>query len=601
MKTNDIHQWGFGLVVLAALCTASCTQETEADIAPSARQAIAFSAQMGKHSSTRVNSGDYNTNWKWNVNDLVNVQKGDETKVYKITSEEGAMSIDDAAPFLWEDAEFTVNAWYPTTSTVNMTDQSTQENLWKCDLLVANNQRVTTANQKLAFSHAVTHVEYESQGYDNYTSEEAQAAKVTFFGYASAAYDATTATWKPADGTSEPNQTISPCGNGLSGHALMLPCEMWDKPMIKVEIAGDSYVYIPKNTDEADMVSGKRANKGILKAGAYQKYYLKVSKQGLTVEMTSSDVEWGGNTDFASDDVADARFKVHVPTEVSGLKDYAITGLETGTNDITDASTGFFITYTEESVGGIDFEGNCTRTREVLADGKIKFTFSNITTDIKVVRMDEYIEVGYYFNKDGSFGSTYHASGDNETVGVVFKVGADANDDFARYAGSGLESKGKIRGYVVALANENGTYTWKDGSENLMSDSYPEYQKVADGGTVGYYGYGNTKYLADKDAQLDNTTLPAVGTATAKNSETITDTSGWYLPSYRQLRDLDVLAGKSIDNFTVLTSGDYWCSTFDNDGPNAFKVGFTDAGAFDNSAHWAAVSTACNVRLILTF
>lgn len=575
--------WGF----------AACSEEADSHL-PQGEQTISFTAQVGKPAAnTRMKNN------AWEGNEKVAIKVGNVTKTYTVTDPSGAMSTDNTEPFLWKEGETPLNAtaWYPISDKpINFTDQSDEAKYFACDLLKTEETPVSSESVKLTFGHAVAQVCYVIQNYGTYSLEEAQNAQVEFYGYGSATYTDGNLT-----SSGEPNQVIKTMKDALTGKALLVPCDnMWDKPLIRVTIGGDTYIYRPNKSEEDKDHTGH----GVIRANYTHTYWLTIQKKELKVTMESSSaVGWNDNTVIDNNEIADAKFKVHGWDALKATLGDDATLEGVSNNDINNAATGISITYTpttETQAGGIGYEGNCTRTRSE-QDGKVTFTFANITTDINLSYMAEYIEVGYYFNKDGSFSSNYNAEGDKQSVGIIFKIGADENDDIARY-GSSLTDK--IRGYVVALADEENTYTWRTGdpaTEGLMSENYPEYRKVNDAHTVGYYGYGNTKYLIEKAESLTGTTVPAAATATTKNQDNpVIGTSGWYLPSYRQVRDLTVLGGKTIENFTGL-KGVYWTSTFDSDGGNAFKVNIAENGSFGGDVHYQGVTNESKVRLILTF
>ena len=78
----------------------------------------------------------------------------------------------------------------------------------------------------------------------------------------------------------------------------------------------------------------------------------------------------------------------------------------------------------------------------------------------------------------------------------------------------------------------------------------------------------------------------------------INGTSGWYLPSHTQLKDLESLAGFSGQRYTAL-NGTYWDSSFDSDA-NAYIVVFGN-GTISSTNFYQAVDSEQKVRLILTF
>ena len=210
--------------------------------------------------------------------------------------------------------------------------------------------------------------------------------------------------------------------------------------------------------------------------------------------------------------------------------------------------------------------------------------------------MPKYMEVGYYFYNDGTYGDTYNVN----AVGIIYKIGQHSTDNVNNYQGTGIT---EIHGYVVALDDEKNSsstsaFKWKEGEGLLHSDEYPEFG-IAGGNTSKYIGYQNTKYLIDKAKTQTETTVPAASTSTAKNSSSVINcTSGWYLPSHTQLKDLESLAGFSGQGYAAL-DGTYWDSSFDSDA-NAYIVVFA-SGAISSTEYYRAVNSDQKVRLILTF
>ena len=562
-----------GLVTLGII---SCS--TENNLGSSENGDIRFSAGIGNFTSRVANN-------LWEGDEIIGVNIGEETKAYNITAS-SEMSTDE--PFIWEGTSVNITAWTPfTDEQINLTDQSTEENFYNCDLLACQTT-AQSANVQLAFEHQMTKMEYMLQNYTGYTEEEAKNAKVYFMGYAAVTFSNGAITK-----IGEPNQLISTWSTAdFNGAALLAPCEMWEKPLIRVEIGGDVYIYTPQK----DVASDSQRNTGNLVAGARQQYFLQVSKAGLQVTMESVPVNWGGNQEIT--DVADSKFKAVVPNEISQLAGYSVNGIEAN-GFISDATTGFSITYTKGTASdGIDFEGMCDRKRTVNTEANtVTFSFTNIHSDIKLAYMPEYMEVGYYFYNDGTYGDTYK---ENQTVGIIYKIGQHSTDDVNNYQGTSIS---EIHGYVVALDDEKNSsntsaFKWKEGEGTLHSKEYPEFG-IGGGNTTQYIGYQNTKYLIEKAVSQDRTTVPAASTSTAKNSPSvISGTSGWYLPSHTQLKDLKSLESISKQGYTAL-DGTYWDSSFDGDA-NAYIVVF-GSGVISSTDFYRAVDSEQKVRLILTF
>lgn len=579
MKIHKFYIVGAALVLGMYACTVDKELEYSHD------GDISFSANVGKMRSRVLNN-------QWEGDEQIGVSLGENTasfKAYSIATD-GTMSTTEE-PYQWEGTPVNITAWTPLTDQeINLTDQTTEQKLYDCDLLFCQTQ-AKSKEVHLQFNHQMTKMLYMLQGHGAYTDEEAKNARIYFLGYGAVTY-----TKGIINPIGDVNTPINPHRiDDTNGEAIMVPCEMWDKPLIKVEIGGDTHYYTPRKSTIVDGKTEEERKTGVLTPGAQQKYYIWVDKKGLTVNMESSSIGWDNET-IKDDEITDSKFKVVIPEEISGLTGYSLQGIET--NDfITNTEEGFSITYQKGEISdGIDFEGMCDRKRTVNTEANtVTFSFTNIHSDIKLAYMPEYMEVGYYFYNDGTYGDTYK----DNAVGIIYKIGAHNTDNVTNYAGT----INTIHGYVVALddeKNDNGTsaFKWKEGSGTLFSNNYPE-SGIEGGNTSKYIGYQNTKYLIEHAATQADTKVPAAATSTAKNaSGVIIGTSGWYLPSHTQLKDLDSLAGISKQGYIAL-EGTYWDSSFDND-LNAYIVVFGN-GTISSADFYRAVDSELKVRLILTF
>lgn len=268
MKKRNLF---FSLIVLGLV---SCNDNIESI---SIGNDMLFSAKVD-HYSSRV------TNNQWDGDELIGVSLGGDAsyRTYNVTAT-GEMSSDN--PYIWEGTAVDVKAWTPLTEQpIDLKDQSTEEKFYNCDLLACQT-RAESANVQLAFNHQMTRMWYMIQNYGEYTAEEAQAAKVYFIGYGSVTYaNGTIATQGEAD------QLISTCPAGeLTGEALLAPCEMWGKPLIRVEIGGDVHIYTPS----LDVESDTEKNTGVLVSGSRQMYYLQITKKKIYVTLGATINDWG--------------------------------------------------------------------------------------------------------------------------------------------------------------------------------------------------------------------------------------------------------------------------------------------------------------------
>lgn len=574
MKMNNMRYSFISLAAISCMTILSCTMESESIFHEEGE--IRFSAYVDAiHTRTSES--------KWTGGEKVGIKIGNEIKTYKAASD-GSMTTEDPVPFEWTGGDLEVIAWTPLSNNeISLKDQTSSRKFFDCDLLSAEST-ISSRYAKLVFKHKMTRMQW-TLVCEGYSDEQVRNAKVSFLGYGEVSF---------TDGKVSPSgdsdQHISGYETGLqgsrSGEAMMVPCEMWDKPLIEVQIGGNTFVYVPRKEN----INDNERQTGVLLQGAWQKYTVSVSRKAMTVVMDSNEVRWNDNDE---NDIQDAKFKVSVSPEVQGKNQYSVKGI---TNSYIDnAVDGFSISYMEDyPSGGLSAIGECNISRTAEA-GIVTFSFTNVSSDINISYTKEYMEVGYYLYSDGSYGEEYK---DGSTVGLIYRTGAHDTDNIELYGGL-LSS---IHGYAVSLNDEKNTegtelFKWKDGDNPFYSSEYPE-AGIGGGNTSRYIGYANTVYLLSK--AVNGTTAPAAETARTRNaSGPIAGTSGWYLPSHTQLNDLASLSGKTYDHYTAL-SGMYWDSSFDSEA-NAYVRVFSDTGALASQDFYNPVGTEHKVRLIITF
>lgn len=293
MKTTNIvtiQKCRLGIAVAVCVSLLSCSNEADLQ---NTDDNVLFFASVDT-SNSRV------TESAWDGDELIGIKSGETVKAYKVATD-GTMSTEDT-PFRWEGTEYEIKAWSPlTTETINLTDQTTDEKFFDCDLL-ASSAKVESKSVRLVFNHQMTRMWWELQitpETSGYTTEEINGAKVTFLGYGSVKFE---------DGEVKPqgdaNQEIHTfCWKGdyyWEGQAMMVPGEMWEKPLIRVKIGNDEFEYTPSKTNTNDV----EKKTGILVPGAWQRYYLHVSKKSFNVDMvtvTSGFEQWTDNGSSDSD------------------------------------------------------------------------------------------------------------------------------------------------------------------------------------------------------------------------------------------------------------------------------------------------------------
>lgn len=522
MKVHKFYIVGAALVLGMYACTVDKELEYSHD------GDISFSANVGKMRSRVLNN-------QWEGDEQIGVSLGENTasfKAYSIATD-GTMSTTEE-PYQWEGTPVNITAWTPLTDQeINLTDQTTEQKLYDCDLLFCQTQ-AESKEVHLQFNHQMTKMLYMLQGHGAYTDEEAKNARIYFLGYRAVTY-----TKGIINPIGDVNTPINPRRiDDTNGEAIMVPCEMWDKPLIKVEIGGDTHYYTPRKSTIVDGKTEEERKTGVLTPGAQQKYYIWVDKKGLTVNMESSSIGWDNET-IKDDEITDSKFKINLDEKVQSLQP-TLTNID---NNFISNST-FSLSYTETGIGGLICEGICDMVR-ITSGTTHTYTFSNIASDIQIRYIDEYVAVGDYYYSDGTWGSEATKQ-DCTTLGRVFKVGMDDTDAIENY--NGLS---KIRGYVVCTSSSipNNTYAWIKTADG----NYKSYLSQLEGLTEDdrqnrkkYLGYQLTKgietalthFTSNTPEETLETEFPLYYTFKSLNLESPANSSGWYIPSIAQLQDI---------------------------------------------------------------
>lgn len=281
--------------------------------------------------------------------------------------------------------------------------------------------------------------------------------------------------------------------------------------------------------------------------GYYYSFLLDLKEDRLEFESVTCGA-WNKET-LGDNDVVDAKLSSEIASEVSSLSGYSVEGIESN-GLITDSEEGFKISYTENGYAGLTWEGTCEVER-VETGNMQTYTFSQIKSDIKVTYLPN-IEVGYYFYDNGTWGTEPEKDG-CETLGVVFKVEKDANDQ------SDYNMLSKVRGYVVCTTYTDATQRkWVDGqtdSEYVERLKKIEISSNDDERESDFSGYKRTMDINQALSDLESTweskapfwyAFKNVGIKAPEN------TSGWYIPTVAQLKAIqescNSLSGKYLSS-----------------------------------------------------
>ncbi len=176
----------------------------------------------------------------------------------------------------------------------------------------------------------------------------------------------------------------------------------------------------------------------------------------------------------------------------------------------------------------------CTQAKghlvaEATVNGSLDVDFSedweSNEEDVDPVDPTPEIKKGDFFYSDGTWSTAL--DGNKACVGIVFAVGTGNKDNINNYGGKLTD----IKGYVMALNNTN--------KLNL----YPEVSALPELGELGtdaidaYLGYTYTELMKNRADYGTDANFAIVKKVTESYAD-VSGTSGWYIPSYKQMEDL---------------------------------------------------------------
>lgn len=179
----------------------------------------------------------------------------------------------------------------------------------------------------------------------------------------------------------------------------------------------------------------------------------------------------------------------------------------------------------------------------------IDFASGDGNVDVDVDIDDEFNDpdapkVGQFMQKDGTFSDIYSAE---NSIAIVFAAGSKEGDDVATKYGQ--PDGTKIWGYAMGLSSvKRAALTTAETPLDLTG-----YGIASPWAADDYNGYVYTQQLEAATASLGTDLMPAYNEwKTANSVSAITNVSGWYIPSARQLLDvmgmtLGYAGGEGID------------------------------------------------------
>lgn len=585
-------------MISICLFAVSCSDVTDGDALPDGKYPMTFTAQVDGLTATRATADN-----TWNGAEEVAIQIGSEVKKYTAANGGSLTIAENGTPFYWQTtSDITVNAWYPYNSGNKPTaaelrvkaNQSEGNNYQESDYLEAVNATVTFANKQLAFKHRTAKVVVTLKAGD-FVSDLTDAA-VTFVNQTGVEGNSTEVTPK--------TETTN---GAITYSALLIPQSMQGKQFIKVAVGDKNYYYTPKGMENGD-----------LRAGYVDNYTITVKQNGLSVVWQKGEQ--------IDDTAEEAIFKVHLAdfSKPANTIDYAVTAAN---GEPVTASNGVYTLAGNElniSLSAAEnyrlktfltkvTAGICKQKVSYAADTRTyTYTFHDIRSDLWLDGIQAEAEAastslpspqtGDYYYWDGTWSSTLA----KPCIGIVFKVGAGQDDQVSDYSSL---TDNTIHGYAVAL---NDAHT----AAGAWGIRGTDVNGIENNGSAGnkYDGYKNTTVVrqlpaynpTDVSQPTANGQYWAFKVASEYAVVVPDNTSGWYLPSIRQLADInglsDLASRLAAAGGAGFKNARYWSST-EKDSYNAwyYQFGGSGADAYAKSNDGGDYLRASYVRTILTF
>lgn len=515
-------------------------------------------------------------------------------------------------------------AWYPyfdfgKTLTPTIDDQS--EGYHGIDFLAAVSEKKENYKNTvgLTFKHQMAKVRCMLYKGDGVTEEDIKTAKVSYFGY-------TKAEFSKAGLSGDENGWITPTEDFT---ALLVPQDMSGRPFIEVKLT----VKVNGVSIDKTLTYTPEQGSGNLEAGKAYTYKITVQKDRLVAQTVSG--QW--NDDNGSEDADQVRRRVNLNIpEGNELNLSFSNNVEPVSGDTRAGSNPeyllvkgkeFTISYsisgnssTKGIIPSVRDEANITMTRS-LSKGVYTFQYTLKSQTEETVGLDyaDYVQIGDIYYNDGTWSSDTIEG--KTPIGIVFKTDTiGTGDEPVNY---GWAPDRRIRGYVVALEDASESKgSWQTKIKNTDSS----FLMLTDGATQKandsrYCGYLNAVQIRGTDSYPDYTWACKVADEYQKdapapvydkeNPDNPYYSSGWYLPSYKQLQDLYYLYRLNLffqkadgKPFRDEVNDKYWSSTEYRSSAkysqNAYVMNFYQ-GPSTNSAPKNSSTYYSYVRSVLTF
>lgn len=541
------------------LLTACSSDEPDDGRLPDGKYPLSLTASIGSP-QTRAGGMD-----NWQGGEEIAVSIGNYTGKYTIQA--NGKVFDSGSPYYWQNTDkATVRAWYPYTEDERNYDISEQtQGYADFDFLYAETEGSYAAPVQLVFSHLMSKVSYTLVKGDGITDTEFASASVTLLGDKSVTISGGKITSVAVSQTDE----IKPCHDASDnvGSAVMTPQDMTGKPLIKVNISGNDFIYTP-DTEAA----------GKLRGGYQHSYTITLKTNGIEVTAATGG-EWteSGNEDVASKEVKQA---------------YSSTDLKLGDYYYSDGTW---------SDGGL---------RKLYSDGTMKWAETSPQPESNKTCIGIVFYAGQHETDTGDYTAT--GIGQSQCHGYVVALTDVHNDSGDRLCWE----YGPSEVYNKEVGTSASPYDWNGYSNSLKfhefvedpNNKYAGWEMKHFPAALACETYGNR--TLDQDGNDANGKYDWQKPLAAPSN-----TSGWFLPSCGQLKYLeknrsslaarmDIVKSSVPDNCNYADKIKwfskvfyYWSSTEDS----SFTVLSYLVDLYSGLSNIYTKEGKCDVRAVLAF
>lgn len=274
------------------------------------------------------------------------------------------------------------------------------------------------------------------------------------------------------------------------------------------------------------------------------------------------------------------------------------------------------ITWSSSDKGVAVVDGNGVVT--ALSAGHTVITATQVenglscTCEVTVADTDVSFNVGDYYYSTGMVSSSPDEDESlyGKVIGVVFSVSDPSLMGDSRLAADHPEC---THGFVVSTAEYTSAlaagrgWSWADLGKWMSDNGYTYYYNLTSASgysnTLGYEAAnaaGVSSYGAAIDVTLFNSSSPVAAHKASVAAPSAT--SGWYVPSYKEMQmlhdSMSVVNASLTGHGTVLGTGNYWSSTIDCDAKIIRRFDMGSGGWYESTG---GETTSCPVRMILAF